>query len=189
VTKQGANTVTLSGANIYTGTTTINSGTLALGVNNALPTASNMILGGGTLATNSFSQTNALGTLALSSNSSIDMAILGGSILKFSDSHSTSWSGTLTINDWNGFFSGGGADELFFGSSESALSLSQLNEIVFTSPNGLSGNYEARILVTGEVVPGGILAPEPGTVALLVSGGLSLGGLALRRWRRRTISA
>ena len=72
-----------------------------------------MIFSGGTLATDSFSQTNSLGTLTLSSDSMIDMGAFGGSTLKFADSHLMSWSGTLTISNWNGSLSGGGETNCF----------------------------------------------------------------------------
>ncbi|MCX7424576.1 MAG: autotransporter-associated beta strand repeat-containing protein [Planctomycetia bacterium] len=171
-------TLTLSGPNSYTGDTVINAGTLVLGADNTLPTGSSVVLGGGTLATETFSQTNTLGALTLSGDSAVDMGELDSSILKFADSHLISWSGTLTVANWYGSLDGGGADELFFGSSDSGLTSGQLNDIVFTNPNGYSGNYQARILATGEIVP----VPEPTMVALSLSGGLLLGGLALRRW-------
>jgi fibronectin-binding autotransporter adhesin len=180
--KQGAGTLTLGGANAYTGNTTINAGALALGIDNALPTGVAMILNGGTLVTDGFSQESALGALTLSSDSAIDLGTLGESILKFADSHSAKWAGELTIVNWNGSLDGGGADELFFGSSSSALSLGQLSDITFKNPNGLVGNYQATILATGEVVP----IPEPTGLALLVGGSLLLGGIgAFRRfWQR-----
>ena len=153
-----------------------------MGINNALPTGSNVILGGGTLATGGLSQTDAYG-LTLSGDSRIDMGVSGSSILKFADSHLASWSGTLSITNWNGSFSGGGADELFFGSSATGLTPGQLSEIVFVSPNGLQGDYQAEILATGEIAP----VPEPTTVAQLAGGALLLGALALRR-RRRNIA-
>jgi asparagine synthetase B (glutamine-hydrolysing) len=113
------------------------------------------------------------------------MGAIGSSTLIFADSHLITWSGTLTIANWNGSITGGGADELFFGYSDFALTPDQLSDVIFTNPAGLTGDYQARILVTGEIVP----VPEPAMVALLASGGLLLAGLALRRWRRRTISA
>jgi hypothetical protein len=52
-----------------------------------------------------------------------------------------------------------------------------LSSIIFINPDGMSGNYAATILPTGEIVP----TPEPAMVVLLTSGALLLGGFALRR--------
>jgi len=53
---------------------------------------------------------------------------------------------------------GGGDDQLKFGSDASGLTVSQLNQIRFVSPAGFSpGEYLALILNTGEIVP----APKP----------------------------
>jgi autotransporter-associated beta strand protein len=175
--KRGTGTLTLTRANGYRGSTTIFAGVLALGCDNALPAAP-LILSGGTLATNGFTYNKMSRGLTLSGDSAIDMDDMGGSTLRFPDSHLMPWSGTLAIDGWNGSMTGGGADGLFFGSSDSGLTSGQLNDIVFTNPNGHSGNYQARILATGEIVP----VPEPKMVALSLSGGLLLGGLALRRW-------
>ncbi len=182
--KEGAGRLTLSGANTYAGRTTIEAGTLALGANNALPAGSAVELAGGTLSAAGFSQTNTLGALSLQSNSTIDM---GGasSVLKLADSSSIAWSGMLTVADWNGAMNGGGANELFFGSSASGLAASELNQIVFTHPDGLPDCYQATILATGEVVPGAMIAPEPAAFVLLASGGLLLVVLALRGRRRQ----
>ena len=176
--KLGTGSLILTGANAYNGSTTIGAGTLALGANNVLPASSPMILSGGTLATDSFSQTNSLGTLTLTNDSMIDMGAVGGSILNFADSHLMSWSGTLTISNWNGSLSGGGADELFFGSSYSALAPWQLNDVIFTNPNGLSGSYQAEILATGEIVP----VPEPSSIVLLIAAAAA----ALCCWGKRS---
>ena len=180
VTKTGPGKLILTGLNSPVSSMTINAGTLAMGVNNTLWTATPVILGGGTLATGNFSQINALGALTLTDDSTIDMGSVGSSILECADSHLALWSGMLTITNWNGSLSGGGADELFFGSSALGLTPSQLSEIVFVDPNGLQGSYQAEILATGEVVP----TPEPTTFAMLATGGLLLGAFRLRRWRR-----
>ncbi len=61
--KTTAGTVTLSGANTYTGTTTISAGTLALGANNVFDNNSSLVVDGGTLAMGAFSDTVAGVTL------------------------------------------------------------------------------------------------------------------------------
>ncbi len=57
IVKQGAGILTLSRANTYTGTTAIEAGTLAFGVNNVLANASQIIVNGGTLAIGSRTDT------------------------------------------------------------------------------------------------------------------------------------
>jgi autotransporter-associated beta strand protein len=153
LTKTGLGTITLTAANQYTGATTVNQGTLALGASNRVADTSNLVLGGGTFATGGFSE--ALSTLKLSASSTIDMGA-GSSILRLTDSHELNWNGTLTITDWNGSTSGGGSDEIFFGSSSGGLSLAQLNSIVFSG----SSSPHAIQLSTGEIVPG-TPAPVP----------------------------
>ena len=60
-------------------------------------TVSSLVLNGGALATNGFSQTNTLKSLVLSANSTIDMGAIGASVLKFGNSNSNAWSGSLTV--------------------------------------------------------------------------------------------
>jgi autotransporter-associated beta strand protein len=58
LTKVGLGTLTLSGANTYAGLTTVSAGTLQVGVNNALPAGSSVLVSGGaTLNMNSHSDT------------------------------------------------------------------------------------------------------------------------------------
>jgi autotransporter-associated beta strand protein len=63
----GANTWRLNAAQAYTGLTTINSGTIELGIANGLPANGPITMTGGTIALNSFSQTT--GTLSASAGS------------------------------------------------------------------------------------------------------------------------
>lgn len=104
-------------------------------------------------------------------------------ILRFADSRGLGWSNgvTLTISNWNGSVNGGGSQQVIFGNSSSSLTAGQLSDVFFASPAGLpAGTYPARILSTGEIVPG-ILLPSPplfsaplrlvnGAVNLTVSG-------------------
>ncbi len=62
LTKSGSGTLTLSGANTYSGGTNITAGTLALGASNVLPN-NTVTIGAGTLSLGSFSDT--IGALAL----------------------------------------------------------------------------------------------------------------------------
>jgi hypothetical protein len=99
-------------------------------------------------------------------NATIDLAG-SASRLSFPNSSGQVWAGgaTLTISDWNGSLSGGGAEQLKFGTSASGLTSSQLSQILFSNPAGLTaGTYPAKILSTGEVVPDSSGTPPPGLV-------------------------
>ena len=106
------------------------------------------------------------------------MLNLGGNsaILRFANSHTNKWDSSqlgggppLTVYNWNGAPDGGGADQLRFGNSQSALTPAQVSQIEFVDPAGMpSGTYPARILATGEVVPG----PRPALNAKRSSSGI-----------------
>jgi fibronectin-binding autotransporter adhesin len=180
--KAGAGVMALNGANTLSGTVTVNAGTLTLaassgsalgsvstitvnsggtlqlGASNQINDSATMTLNGGTLNTGGLSEH--VGALTLQSTSTIDMSS-GASIIAFADSHSLSWTGTLNIYNWTGTpNTGGGTDELFFGTGSTGLTASQLLDMQFYSGNG-TGAYAAGalILANGEVVP----IPEVGT--------------------------
>jgi autotransporter-associated beta strand protein len=175
VTVTGGGTVKFSGANTFTGNLNINGGTLLLGAADRIHNSANIVLGGGTFATGGFNET--VGTLTLSASSSIDLGA-GASVLHFATG-SPAWtaSTTVTINNWSGVLTGGGTDELIFGSSASGLTAGQLAQIQFFNPLGLApGTYGAQILGTGEVVP----VPESAT-GLAALAALGFVGFAERR--------
>jgi hypothetical protein len=96
-----------------------------------------------------------LGRMSLSSNSVIEL-MPGSHKLSFSNSAAMSWNQTssLLVTNWNGSTNGGGSDQLIFGNNSSGLTAPQLRQIVFGNPSGFpAGNYAARILATGEIVP------------------------------------
>ena len=151
LTKQDAGSWTLSGANTYTGATTISGGTLQLGAAGVVADASAISLGGGTLSSGAsagFSET--MGTLALTANSTIALGT-GNHSLTFANSSAVSWTAatTLTITGWTGTVGASGtAGKIFVGNTTGTLTSGQLAQISF---NGYTAG--AMLLSTGEVVP------------------------------------
>ena len=140
----------------------INSGSLILGGDNLITNAPEVRFQGGTLDTGGYDQSG-LGTANVTASSLIDMGS-GNSVINFADSSGISWNGSvsLTIQNWSGTpVTGGGTDQLYFGSSTSGLTATQVGQIFFKDPfGGTGGLVPAAILPTGEVVP----IPEPSTV-------------------------
>jgi autotransporter-associated beta strand protein len=209
--KIGLGSLVLANANTYTGTTTINGGTLNAAATNALGGTTGITvnsggtlllsnsgttnrindgadikLNGGTFNTGGLSEHGAanndagVGMLTLQSSSIIDMAS-GASILAFANSaaQAGSWNGTLSIYNWSGTpVTGGGLDQLFFGSDPSGLLANQLADFQFYSGAG-TGAYApgAIILANGEVVP----VPEPAT---WIGGALAVAAVGYSQRRR-----
>ncbi len=155
LTKEGAGSLVLSGANTYTGTTTISAGTLQLGAAARISNSSHVVMNGGYLSTGSGAGYNeTVNTLRLSANSRIVLGT-GSHALNFAASNGTTWTaGTLLrIDGWQGGFNSttGTSGQIFTGSS-AELSAGKLAQIFFTKP--ISGNhYTASQLASGEIVP------------------------------------
>jgi autotransporter-associated beta strand protein len=195
IIKNGAGIVVFNGttANTFGGTALsgssviINSGgTLLLGASNQIGASTNMNLAGGSFNSAGFSEGNAttagLGSLTLSASSTLNLGS-GSSTLAFSSSSGSAWTSgqSLSITNWSGNLSGGGTDRIYFGTSNTTLTSTQLSQITFVNPTGLAaGNYGAKLLSSGELVPFSAV-PEPSTVAA----GAVLGVLATADLYRR----
>lgn len=108
---------------------------------------------GGTLSVGATE--NSMGQLGLSTNGTINLES-SALVVRFADSSTLDWdpNSRLTIAGWNGAYSGGGSNQIYFGNSSGGLTLSQLSQVRFSNPAGLlAGTYPAKILGTGEVVP------------------------------------
>lgn len=100
-----------------------------------------------------------LGGLILSSNSSLIFGT-SASIQRFDNSRELPWASgaNLIVRNWSGSLNGSGMHQLSFGVQAGGLTHQQLAQILFMNPAGLpAGNYPARMLATGEVVPAGLL--------------------------------
>lgn len=121
LTKAGSGTLTLSGTNTYSGTTTIHAGTLAVGGNNVLTNLSPVSMGSATLDAGTYS--NQAGTLDVAGSAVIKLGT--GATLAFADSSAIDWAGgTLTLT--GRFISG---SSLRFGTNANGLTADQLAKI------------------------------------------------------------
>jgi hypothetical protein len=98
-----------------------------------------------------------LGQLQINSSGNSILGFSSGQcVLRFMSSSGSVWSNAAVLNvqNWSGSLYGGGAHQIIFGTNAAALTPQQLTQIQFQNPAGLApGNYPARILATGEIVP------------------------------------
>ncbi|HXC02699.1 MAG TPA: autotransporter-associated beta strand repeat-containing protein [Opitutaceae bacterium] len=133
LTKNGTGTLTLSGTDTYSGTTTINAGTLALGASNVLATTSNLNIAGGTFNLNKNS--DKVNNLTFSNGGTIDFGAGSTSNSFVFNNLTPAPSGVLTINNYNGSdsssFPGAGSGD-FLGTLTPTIAAATLNQIYFS---------------------------------------------------------
>ena len=138
LTKTTPGTLTVSGANNYTGATTISAGTLALGAHNTLP-ATAVSIGSATLNAAAFTDT--LGTLDVNASAVINLG--AGASLSFAASNTIAWSGTLNLT---GTFVSGSS--LRFGTTSGGLTFTQLGKISASGFTGFALNSSGYLTAT-----------------------------------------
>ena len=166
ITVSGAYTVNVTGNNTYTGITTVSSGTLSLGNNNRISDSSNLVMSGGTFATGGFSET--MGTLTLSTASSVIDLGSGASALVFSDSSGATWGSSISLSFVN---FDAGVDSIRIGTTSGGLTETQLAQITI---NGSAAGIDSNGFLTVSSVP------EPSSYAVIF-GAFALAGVVVKR--------
>jgi autotransporter-associated beta strand protein len=166
--KFGTSTLRLSGANTYTGPTTITADRLQLGRANAIASSSSLVMNGGTLDLGGFNQAMGSTTLSLQANSVIDFTA-GQVELDLANSAGVTWAAGKLLNlvstdPWNQSL-----DYLRVGTSGAGLTAAQLSQIEFNGFDlGAAGiNPQGYIWDTAQI-------PEPSALVLGLLGTLGL---------------
>jgi autotransporter-associated beta strand protein len=193
VVKNGTGSLNFGATVNYSGGTTLNGGALSLSTSgntvgsvtvnsssilqasatNALVGSTSLTLAGGAfqIAGGAFSQ-NFSTALKLTSSSTIDFGNgLGAASIVFGDSSGQTWTGNLTVSNFDV-----ATDTLRFGTSSSGVSGGQLGAINF---DGIAAQIDAN----GFVTP----VPEAALYGLLA--GLSVAGFTVHRRRKLTVEA
>ncbi|MEY3481120.1 MAG: hypothetical protein RIQ71_1895, partial [Verrucomicrobiota bacterium] len=96
LTKSGNGVLTLSGSNTYTGTTTINGGTILLTNGNALADSSTVVLSNASGASLDVRSSETIGSISGGGNTGGNVALASGSTLTVAEAGSASYAGALS---------------------------------------------------------------------------------------------
>jgi autotransporter-associated beta strand protein len=185
-TKYNASTLVLSGANTYSGLTTVSNGVLSITADNNLGTAPanatvNITLSGGTLnASNTFTL-NAKRQMTLTANSSIGVSsgktLTYGGVISGSANLTKTGTGTLAISGANGYTGMTTISAGTFEADSQTGSAVGNNTVLLQSGGTLTGTGVVSGLVSGNgSISPGTPASGPGTLTLGNGLDLSSGG-------------
>jgi len=191
LTKTGAGALTLSGTNTYTGNTTISTGILRAGVNNALSTTTAVTLAntvGASLDLNNYDLT--IGSLAGGGTTTRGSVTLGSGTLTTGNDSNTSYAGVISgtgslVKTGTGTFILSGTSTYSGGTTLASGTLllgnnAALGTGTLTLDTGTlaSSSTTARTLANSTVINGDITLGQAsgGTGALTLSGAMDLGG-------------
>lgn len=145
----------LSGGQLTVSNIDLTNGATLLQTEGTITQSGTLTLADANLTTGPWAQQ--FGELLLNGNTNSTLTLTNGaSTLNFANSSGLAWSSaaTLFINNWIGSPAGNGAQQIFFGNDSTGLTSQQLSQVQFVNPAGLApGNYPAKILSDGEVVP------------------------------------
>ena len=175
LTKNGSGALTLSGANTYTGTTTVNAGTLRLGASNVLADTSNLTIIGGTFDISTYSDT--VGVVTMTNGNLIGTSgVLTGSTYNITGGNLTAQlgGGSVTINNGTTNVGAIGSAVTFTVNGSSTVAALTAN-VVASSVSVLNGGSIAGSFSINQT--GGVTA-NSGSIAssLIGSGGVTMNG-------------
>ncbi len=142
LTKAGAGTLLLSGSNSYTGTTTVNAGTLQINSNNRINDSSALTLAGGTFQA-SGTVTDTMGALNVTSTGTIDM---GSGDADFTFASLTGVTTSLAVTNWTI-----GTDTITFTNSANLTNANLAKITVNTAPAGINSSNQLIIALAPTV--------------------------------------
>ncbi|MBI2737924.1 MAG: autotransporter-associated beta strand repeat-containing protein, partial [Rhodospirillales bacterium] len=172
--KQGTGTLTLSGANTYTGGTQLNAGTLAIANNSALGTAGLAFSTGTTLqaAANGLSVGNDMRVAGISTVDTQANTLALGGVITGTGTLTKIGTGTLILTGTNNYTGGTTVSAGILQGTTSSLQGNILNNAQVTINQATNGTYAGNMSGTG-----GLLVNGTGTVILSGSNSYSGGTL------------